>query len=673
MKMNTYPKLLSLVIPIWLLSFGSLNAQTFYKGVDLSYVNEMEDCGAVFKENGQTKDPYQIFYDYGANLVRVRLWHNPTWTNYSNFADVKKSIQRAKSLNMEVLLDFHYSDEWTDPEKQYIPAAWEYTTTVDQLKQEVYNYTYNTLASLNSEGLMPELVQVGNETNGNVMVKDGVALYPVDFARSATLLNAGIQAVKDAGAQSSITPKTVIHIADPANAAWWFSEATAAGLTGYDIIGLSYYPVWHTSNNVSQTGDIIASLKTTYNKDVMIVETGHPWTNDAVDETATNVMEGSASGYAAPTPEVQKDFLVDLTTEVAESGGIGVIYWEPAWVSTPCSTLWGTGSHWENVTFFDFDNELMESGGIGFLSEDYISSSPTEVQVTFKVNMEGVSTSNGVYVTGDFTGDGSWSIVPMSWESGTVYSYTTTIAVGSTGGYYFLNANDWGSRETVPTECAAMYNSDRAYTIGTSDMTLAYKWGSCEEVIPSEVQVTFKVDMEGVSTSNGVYVTGDFTGDGNWSIVPMSWESGSIYTYTTNLAPGSSGGYYFLNANNWSNRETVPTACATIYNSDREYTIGNSDITYAFVWNSCDTANYRLVLASDLSDSFSSVSVYPNPASTYIQVKGSVTPQHLALYSVAGTLVMEVKDTKKMDISQLNNGLYMLVIDGSIKTRVIKK
>ena len=97
----------------------------FYAGVDLSYVNEMEDCGAIYKNSkGQKEDVFKIFKNEGANLVRVRLWHNPTWTKYSNIEDVEKTILRAKNEKLKVLLDFHYSDDWADPNKQIIPKAW---------------------------------------------------------------------------------------------------------------------------------------------------------------------------------------------------------------------------------------------------------------------------------------------------------------------------------------------------------------------------------------------------------------------------------------------------------------------------------------------------------------------------------------------------------------------
>jgi len=87
--------------------------QPFLRGADLSYVNEMEDCGAVYLDTaGGAKDPYAIFADAGTDLVRLRLWYQPDWTDYSNYDDVVKAIARAKAADMEVLLDFHYSDDW---------------------------------------------------------------------------------------------------------------------------------------------------------------------------------------------------------------------------------------------------------------------------------------------------------------------------------------------------------------------------------------------------------------------------------------------------------------------------------------------------------------------------------------------------------------------------------
>lgn len=102
-----------------------VSAQDFYRGADLSYTNEMEECGTIYKENNEVKDIYQIFSDYNCNLVRLRLWHTPSWQDnlnsgnrFSDLTDVKISIARAKEKGMQVLLDFHLSDTWADPAHQ---------------------------------------------------------------------------------------------------------------------------------------------------------------------------------------------------------------------------------------------------------------------------------------------------------------------------------------------------------------------------------------------------------------------------------------------------------------------------------------------------------------------------------------------------------------------------
>ena len=344
-------------------------ADPFYFGADLSYVNEMEDCGAQNRENGVVRDPFVIFKAHGANLIRVRLWNDPTWTRYSNLADVEKTIARAKAQGLQVLLDFHYSDTWADGDKQIPPKAWAGITDVGVLSKTLYQYTYDTLRTLDAKGLAPDMVQVGNETNPEVL--GGVKGKPIDWARDVTLLNAGIQAVHDAGLVSSIKPRIMIHIAQPENADWWFPKAAAAGLKGYDVIGLSYYPKW-SIRTLAGLGHTILTLRKTYGADVMVVETGYPWTLDNAD-AAPNLLgsEGLLDGYPA-TPEGQERYLIALTQTVIDHGGDGVVYWEPAWVSTGCSTPWAKGSAWDNATFFDFHHGDNLLPGIDFMTYPYL-------------------------------------------------------------------------------------------------------------------------------------------------------------------------------------------------------------------------------------------------------------------------------------------------------------
>lgn len=329
----------------------------FYYGADLSYVNEMEDCGATYKNsNGTVQDPYTIFKNEGANLIRLRLWHNPTWTSYSNLQDVKQSIQRAKDLGIEVLLDFHYSDTWTDPSKQQIPIAWiDSINNTEALGNLLYNYTYNTLLELSNEGLLPNIVQVGNEINPMIL-QDGDLVWPIDWARNSHLINKGIEAVRTIAEDENVDIEVMLHIAQPENGLWWFEQATDNGVTDFDWIGLSYYPIWsdYSLDNVQTP---LNTLINTYNKKLMIVETAYPFTLDNAD-SANNILGSDAlvNGYSA-TQQGQLSYLNQLQLVVENAGGQGVIYWEPAWVSTNCSTLWAQGSHWDNATLFDNNNQ----------------------------------------------------------------------------------------------------------------------------------------------------------------------------------------------------------------------------------------------------------------------------------------------------------------------------
>ncbi|MCB2210027.1 arabinogalactan endo-1,4-beta-galactosidase [bacterium] len=343
---------------------ASADSPEFYFGVDLSYVNEMDDCGAVYRENGEVKDAFELFSEYGANLVRARLWVEPDWTDYSTPADVERTFSRAKAAGMDTLLDFHYSDNWADPGNQDIPEIWK-DLSEEELVEQIYDYTYETLMDLAEKDLVPAFVQVGNETNAGLL-KD---ITEQDWPRDARLFNAGIQAVRDASEEIRSDIQIILHVAQPENADWWFTEASENGITDYDVIGLSYYPQW-SAFPVTDVGPHTRFLQEKFDKDVMIVETAYPWTTDAVDETADNILYQGIGDYPISI-EGQRQFMIDLTQSLISNGALGVVYWEPAWVSTDCSTRWGQGSHWENATFFDFTNDNEIHDGIEFLNHDY--------------------------------------------------------------------------------------------------------------------------------------------------------------------------------------------------------------------------------------------------------------------------------------------------------------
>lgn len=325
-------------------------ASGLWLGGDLSYVNEMEDCGAIYRDNGKPVDPFALLAARGGNIVRVRIWNDARWTRYSNYPDVLKTIRRARGAGMQVLLDFHYSDDWADGGKQLTPAAWVGLDT-DAQARALGDYTRDILSRLDRDGAMPEMVQVGNETNPELL--GGKETVPINWARNAKLFNAGIAAVREVGRSASVNPRVMLHIAQPEHVLPWFDAATKAGVTDYDVVGISYYSKW-SKYSPAQLQQTVATVRGRYGKDVVVVEAGYPFTLEGKD-TANNLLgrEALVPGFPA-TPAGQRAFMIDLTQRVIDAGGVGVVYWEPNWVSTRCGTRWGKGSDWENAAWFDY-------------------------------------------------------------------------------------------------------------------------------------------------------------------------------------------------------------------------------------------------------------------------------------------------------------------------------
>lgn len=364
-----------LLFPVLLLSSCKAKAQEtpltkkyssdeFCMGADLSYLNQLEDNGAQFRDSGKVKDAISIFQSHGANLVRIRLWHTPNWQLpvtggrlYSNLADVEKLIRRSKASSLAVNLDLHYSDDWADPQKQEIPAAWQ-NLSFTVLKDSVYRYTLSVLQYLAAKNLTPEMVQVGNENNNGMLFPQG-KLQNGDATAFGTLLNSGIKAVRDFSLTAAVKPQIILHVAQLQDAGWWTKAITAAGVTDYDILGVSHYSKWSQVNTMQAITDSIRVLVSRYQKKVMVVETGYPWTGNNADSynnlfSATDLV----SGYPL-SPDNQLVYMKDLVQAIINGGGKGVMYWEPEWISSSMKDRWGTGSSWENMALFDFQGNTL--------------------------------------------------------------------------------------------------------------------------------------------------------------------------------------------------------------------------------------------------------------------------------------------------------------------------
>ena len=664
--------------------------QTFYFGNDLSYANQMEDCGAVFKENMVPKDVYRIFADHGCNLVRVRLWVDPDWqdtlvqpegvkSQYSNFEDVKETISRSKAAGMQVLLDFHMSDFWADPGKQIIPARWlGVATDVSALADSVYNYITYILTALEEDTLMPEMVQIGNETNSGilkhtVMNADYSAGGSVssDWNRHAQLFNAGIQAVRDVSQTTAIKPEIVLHYAGLNGLNWWFNNIISHGVTDFDIIGFSYYYAWH-GGSIEYLGQVVEDMVSSFpGYDVMAAECGYLWTTEDFD-AMENIIKTPDPEYLPVIPEKQLEYMVDYTRSVMKAGGKGVVFWEPAWVSTPCRTAWGQGSAHDHVVFFDPDsNNFMENGG-GRWTESQFYENPDAKKVIFKVDMTGQDVPSGVYITGSWTGE-SWQILPMAGEGGGIYTYFTYLAPGDSGAYYFLNDTLWEARESVPQECATWWDTDRGYKIEQEDTVYAYKWGSCEAAdTPSDVNVTFVVDMTGQDVSRGVYIVGEIN---TWKITRMTALGNGLYYWSAVLTEGDTLAYYYLTTSSWTNyldyRETVPAECALEWGSDRQIVVPVKDTIAAVIWGSCESIDITTRNNRHISEYFdrTMIRIYPNPGKGNIHVNLPFDTRDVSMeiISLSGITVKNFRriDYVKevvLDVADIPSGIYMLKI-----------
>ncbi|MBF9236518.1 glycosyl hydrolase 53 family protein [Hymenobacter sp. BT683] len=279
----------------------------FAKGADVSWITQMEQANYRFYNRaGTEQELFQLLRGYDMNSIRLRVWVNPAG-GWNGKNDVVAKAIRAHNLGFRVLIDFHYSDEFADPGRQNKPVAWS-SYTFAQLKTAVYNHTFEVLDSLKDNNIVPEWVQVGNETPDGMLWPEGrISTNAQNFAE---LVDQGYAAVKAVNP----TSKVIVHVDNGFNNArfrYVFDRLTQYGAR-YDVIGLSLYPTaanWPTltAQCLANMNDLVARYP---GKEVMVVETGMP--------------------ANAPIPAQQ--MLLDLMAKVRSvpgNKGLGVLYWEP--------------------------------------------------------------------------------------------------------------------------------------------------------------------------------------------------------------------------------------------------------------------------------------------------------------------------------------------------------
>lgn len=343
------------------------NAQK-YVGGDISLLDKYEAAGAVYTDyTGKRNAALALFKEHGMNAMRLRLFVNPQDYDEEDkdgnacqtLDQVMALGKRIKDQGMSFMLDFHYSDTWADPAKQWTPKAWAKLTD-EQLQTKIYEYTKDVLTQLKDGGAEPDMIETGNEISygmlwgtrteayGNERNRCWKNIDKANWDRFAALLKNAGKACREVCPQAKI----ILHTervsgqtqADNKNygaLSYFYDQMKSYGVD-YDIIGLSYYPYFH--GTIADLEGAIKVLEKKYaDKKIMVVEFGYPyaWAVPASNYDYTATYPYSDEGQCAVT--------ADLISMLNRHKQVNGLFWW--WMEY---NAYGTSiSGWYNAPLFD--------------------------------------------------------------------------------------------------------------------------------------------------------------------------------------------------------------------------------------------------------------------------------------------------------------------------------
>ena len=335
------------------------------RGADLSFLPQLEEAGVRYRDlAGRVRPAERILANAGANVMRTRVWVSPP-TGYSDKTRALALARRAKQAGMKILLDPHYADFWADPGKQPIPASW--PTDLPGLLTKIRTYTRDLVRAFAAQGTPVDLIQIGNEITNGILWPVGQLYLPdgtQQWQAFTDLLKAGIQgALEGCGHRR---PEIVLHIdrgGKLGDTQWFFDNITAYGVP-FDIIGQSYYPMWHGS--VAELQANLNDSVARYAKPVLLAEISYPWTFSDGDG------RGNIVGPDAYLPDVDRfpatpagqaafyEAVRQVLLAVPGGKGLGFLAWEPEWIP---GVGWQPGAEAsnDNLTQFDFTGRALPS------------------------------------------------------------------------------------------------------------------------------------------------------------------------------------------------------------------------------------------------------------------------------------------------------------------------
>ncbi len=421
-------------------------SEDFIMGCDISTVLSLEAAGVKYYDfDGKEADLFSVLHESGINYIRVRVWNDPYDAEGNGYgggncdAETAGEIgRRAAEAGMKLLVDFHYSDFWADPGKQMVPKAWA-QMELEEKTQALYDYTCDALTTIQNAGADIGMVQIGNETNG-AMCGEKIWMHIY------YLMDAGSRAVRATVPEA----KVAVHFANPESSDNMKNYAYKLAYydLDYDVFASSYYPFWHgTTENLTE---VLSFIGETYDKQVMVAETSYAYTLDDGDDNANSI--GETVNYEKPYPitvQGQSRAIADVISAVVNVGerGIGMFYWEPAWLPVPGETreeraaLWEQygagwassysagydpedagqyygGSAWDNQALFDFSGHplaslktfaLVRSGNETEPVPDAVKDAEITVRLGEAVTLP--ETVSAIYT------DGSQQEIAVTWEA----------------------------------------------------------------------------------------------------------------------------------------------------------------------------------------------------------------------------------------------------------------
>ncbi len=522
--------------------------EDFILGMDVSSLIAEERSGVRYYDfDGQEKDLLQILAESGVTHIRVRVWNEPYDAQGRGYGggncDIENALQigqRATQYGLKLIVDFHYSDFWADPGKQMVPKAWAGLDPAAKA-EAVYDYTRESLQLLRDGGVDVAMVQVGNETNNGMAGE-------TDWDKILPLMAAGSRAVREIYPEALVA----VHFTEPQNKGnfRYFADLLSEGGLDYDVFASSYYPFWHGSRE--NLIAVLTEISQDYGKQVMVMETSYPYTPEDSDFSGNSVNADSGGVRNYPfTEQGQADAVRDVIAAVAQvPGGIGVCYWEGAWITVPGgsweanSALWERdgsgwassfaaeydpddagkwygGSSWDNQAFFDptghplaslrLFGALREGMGDQSRQEPAAEESPAEAVTDQSQNL----LANGNFETGELS---PWVLLNEGSGGELFVEDKAADSLDGTWHMHFWSPDrdsiDFCLEQTVEALPAGSYSYSISIMGGDGGETEIYAYvkidGELTETAPMEITAWNSWDtarIEGIALAEGQTVT----------------------------------------------------------------------------------------------------------------------------------------------------------------------